>query len=1189
MGRKSSQARGPRSLRTSPTIEPLERRVLLSVDVTTYHNDNTRDGENLDETILTPANVNSTDFGQLFSYPVDGYVYAQPLYMSNLSMGALGTHNVVFVATENDSVYAFDGDTDAGSNASPLWRDSFIDPAAGITTVPSSATGTGDIVPQIGITGTPVIDPSTNTLYVVTNTQDTNQTTGAVTYVQQLHALDITTGAEKFGGPVTIDFSTPGTGSGSVNGEIAFDALVESQRPALTLANGSVYIAWASHGDNGNYHGFIAAYSASTLQFQSVLNVTPNGGKGGIWMTGSGPAVDGDGNLFLTVGNGTFDDGGGDYGDSALKISTSDGLAVADSFTPFNQADLDAGDVDFGSGGIILLPGGEAVSGGKDGNLYVINQDDLGGFGATSNTNLQTLSVTSDGGIYSTPAYFNGTVYIGPENQSIEAYPLSGGLLTGPSSSSPEVYGYPGATPSISANGTSDAIVWTVEYGENAVLYAYDATNLANELYNSNQAGSRDQLGLGVKFAVPTVADGHVYVGTASSLAVFGLLSSGQSVAPATPSGLSASALTPTDVHLSWSESSTNASSFLILRSTDGGSFAQVGSTDGSTTNFDDDSVVVGANYTYEVEASNSAGTSGPSATVNISTPAVAGLVGYWQFNEGIGTTTADASGDNDTGTLHGEVTWIPGRVGPSALNFHGAGVQAAYVDIPSESQLQFSADDSFTLSAWVKANALDSKWAGIVTKSTDVPPGYGLYIDPNNHWAAATSSGVNVIEGPLADTNWHLLTLVQNGAAGTRQFYVDGALVGTGPAEDGSGSGDLWVGGSASTIEQYFNGAVDDVRVYNIALSQPAIEALADVPATPAPGTGVINGTVFEDDGGTGANLQSDPGAPGATVFLDLDDSGVLQSNEPTSVTDSNGDFSFSNLADGTYRVVAIPDNEEYISTPTAAYRTVTISGGQAVSGVDFGETPNNEIAPASQFSIALRSKVPHAVIGGDEGTAVERVTNTSKTTFKAPLELSLFCSASTTLNGKAQVAAGPIISQLTLKRGESRTYTVHFKYPVNLPSGSYYLLGSVIANKSAGETQATFASPAAISLAAPFVSLSSSFRSKGAVAVKPGRSTSALLSIANSGDLTASGLVTIGLFASTDQTLDDDDTPLKTITRRVHIPARHAGVYRIAFTAPAGLLGGQYDLIAQATSHTSVTDANAGNDLAFIATRAG
>ena len=325
-------------------LEALELRMLMSAggtSVLTFHNDNARDGANLTETTLTPANVNPTNFGKVASFAVDGYVYAQPLYASNLNVPGVGAKGVVFVATEHDSVYAFDAGAPTG--AAPLWHDSFINPAAGVTTVPQADVISTDIAPEIGITGTPVIDAATNTLYVVAKTKEV--TGGVTSYVQRLHALDATTGAEKFGGPVVISATVPGTGDGSVNGAVTFDPLRENQRSGLLLSNGVLYAAWASHGDNGPYHGWVMAYNAATLQQLAVFNASPDDGEAGIWMNGCGPSADAAGNLYLASGNGDFDAntaGGSSYGDSAIKLSPASlsggGLAVSGLFQPLQPS-----------------------------------------------------------------------------------------------------------------------------------------------------------------------------------------------------------------------------------------------------------------------------------------------------------------------------------------------------------------------------------------------------------------------------------------------------------------------------------------------------------------------------------------------------------------------------------------------------------------------------------------------------------------------------------------------------------------------------------------------------------------------------------------------------------------------------------------------------------------------------------
>jgi hypothetical protein len=512
-----------------PSLEEIEPRVLLSTNVLTWHNDNARDGLNPNETILTPANVSPTTFGKLFTYPVDGYVYAQPLYMANVPIAGQGIHNVVFVATEHDSVYAFDAD---GLNPTPLWHTSFIDPMHGITTVASGDVNTGDIVPEIGITGTPVINPNNNMLYVVAKTKE--MVNGNATFVQRLHVLDITTGLESPLGPVVISAQVPGTGDGSAGGMVAFNPLTENQRSALLLSRNIVYIAWASHGDNGPYHGWVMGYNATTLLQVSVFNTTPNGGLGGVWMSGAGPAADANGNIYFATGNGSFDgqNSGSDFGDSILKLSTKRGLNLADYFTPFNQNNLNAGDVDLGSGGVMLLPDQTGthphllVLEGKEGKIYLVDRDNMGKFNAGTDNVVQVVPGVVNG-TWSTPAYFNGEVYYNGIDDALKALSVSVGLLgTTPLSQATVGFGYPGATPSISSNARANGIVWTLQtdaYGSNgpAVLHAYDATDVSHELYNSSLSAT-DQLGGAVKFSVPTVANGRVFVGTSNSLSIFG-------------------------------------------------------------------------------------------------------------------------------------------------------------------------------------------------------------------------------------------------------------------------------------------------------------------------------------------------------------------------------------------------------------------------------------------------------------------------------------------------------------------------------------------------------------------------------------------------------------------------------------------------------------------------------------------
>jgi hypothetical protein len=511
---------------------------LGQVSIATYHNDNSRTGQNLQETTLTTANVNKTSFGRLFYYPVKGYVYAQPLYLQSVTIPGKGVHNVVFVATEQDMVYAFDADSNAGSNATPLWVANFTNPAKGITAVSSTQIGCSDLVPVIGITSTPVIDTTTNTIYVLAKTKEKGQ------FIQRLHALDVTTGAEKFGGPKVIQAQVKGSGDGGTT--VTFDPGTQAQRPGLLLQNGQVVIGWASHCDNGSYHGWIMAYDAHTLAQVGVWNATPNGVEGGVWQSGGGLAGDANFNTYFATGNGTFDvgpNGGGgvDYGDSIVKLAPPSGgsFTVADYFTPFDQASLDIDDIDLGSGGVMLLPDQPAGSphlhllaqSGKEGTLYLVNRDSMGKYNPNSNDSQIVQNIPgANGGMWSSPAWWNNTLYIGGQFDNLKAFSFdvtTGKFNPSPISATATSYGFPPATPSISANGNSNAILWAIQtegysLRRPEILHAYDATNLAKELFNSTQGGGNGAGGA-VKFAVPTIANGKVYVGAVGRLNVYGL------------------------------------------------------------------------------------------------------------------------------------------------------------------------------------------------------------------------------------------------------------------------------------------------------------------------------------------------------------------------------------------------------------------------------------------------------------------------------------------------------------------------------------------------------------------------------------------------------------------------------------------------------------------------------------------
>ncbi len=518
-------------------------RLLGQVAVTTEKNDNFRTGQNVSETILTPANVTSPNFQKLFAQNVDGYIYAQPLYVPNVNIPGLGVHNVVYVATENDSLFAFDADNNTGSNANPLWQTSFINPTQGITTVSDNDINcfTG-VVPQVGITSTPVIDLTTNTIYVVAETKESGS------FFHRLHAVDITTGQEKFGGPVVLAGSVPGTGVGSVNGVLAFDPLMHFNRAALLLTSGNhIFISWASNCDNPPFHGWVMAYDKTTLQQRGIWSSTPNGDGGGTWMSGAGMAGDNAGSVFFATGNGTFDTNGSpvDFGDSEVRMQLlPSGLKVADYFTPYDQLTLENGDKDVASGGPLLLPDQpgpypkELIQAGKEGTIYVINRENMGEYNPNNNNQIVQNLPGQIGGLFGSASYWNNNVYFGTNRFPLVAFSLSNGTLSAtPTSQSPESFTFPGPTPVISANGASNGIVWILEtdtqHSHQEVLRAYDALNLATELYNTLQNPTRDDPGGIIKFATPAVANGMVYVGSETTLNVYGLTAIPAAVTPA--------------------------------------------------------------------------------------------------------------------------------------------------------------------------------------------------------------------------------------------------------------------------------------------------------------------------------------------------------------------------------------------------------------------------------------------------------------------------------------------------------------------------------------------------------------------------------------------------------------------------------------------------------------------------------
>ena len=508
------------------------------ISVTTQHYDNARSGQNTQETVLTPSNVNSLSFGKLFSVPVDGHVHTQPLYLPGVLIGNQA-HNVVYIATEHDGVYAINAD-----NGAILWQRSFINPAAGITIVDQNDVDCQIPGVEIGITATPVIDSAAGTLFVLARTKENGQ------FKQRLHALDVKTGAERPNSPVEITASVPGTGDGSSGNPsvVPFNPLTENSRPGMLLQNGQVTMAWASVCDNGPYHGWVISYDATTLAQRAVYNTTPNGGLGGIWMSGSGLAGDSAGNTYFVTGNGSYD-GVTEFSTSIVKLGPPSGgaFSVADWFTPYDQSSLSSADADLGSGGVLLLPDQPAGSphqhlllqGSKRGTMYLIDRDNMGHFNPNNNDQIVQHLPSALPGTWGLPTWWNNRIYVIGTNWSSSTYrplrsyafnPATGLLSTSPTMESASVFSFPGPSPVISSNGTANGIVWAIQVNQDdgslpAVLRAYDANDLSTELYNSQQNPSRDFAGAAVKFTVPTVANGRVYVGTQTQLSVYGLLS----------------------------------------------------------------------------------------------------------------------------------------------------------------------------------------------------------------------------------------------------------------------------------------------------------------------------------------------------------------------------------------------------------------------------------------------------------------------------------------------------------------------------------------------------------------------------------------------------------------------------------------------------------------------------------------
>jgi hypothetical protein len=839
-------------------LEELEaRRLLSAIDVLTQHNDNSRTSLNLSETTLNTSNVNQSTFGRLYSRAVDDEIYAQPLYVTNVNIPGKGAKNVVFVATVNDSVYAFDADD--ATVTDPYWKDSFIDLANNIRPVFHTDVGQAcgnyvDFSGNIGIVSTPVIDKATNTIYLVARTVE--GTGASQKFVQRLHALDITTGAEKFGGPVVIQASVPGTGAGSSGGVLKFNPQPENQRAALALDNGNVIITYASHCDTGPYHGWILAYNAATLNQSWALADTADGSNGGIWQSGQGPVIDSAGNMYFSVGNGTVSPATGQYGESFIRV-TANGQIV-DSFTPSNHQQLENGDIDFGSAGPLLIPGTRTlVSADKEGKIFFLNADNLGGLNVTDQS-LQEFQVTPNFGndkIHGAPVYFQDSsgkkwVYVWGSNDKLKQFPFNGTILssTTPTYTSNVTVNpnpsMPGGVMAISSNGSAagTGLLWvTTVLSGNAnndvrpgILRVFDASNVTNELWNSQENAARDDFGNLAKFNTPTVDNGKVYLATFSDqLVVYGLLSG----LPVAPASLTATvAASGVDVDLAWSAVTGAVQYAIERRSGSSGNFVPIATVDGSVTSYHDGNLVGGTAYYYRVRAQNANGASSPVEAM-ATTVLAKQLFARFRFDENSGNVANDASGHNNTGLISvSGTTWTTGRFG-SALLFNGS--TNAYVTVADSPTLNPSVQMSAV--AWINANS----WANGNHRILQKGSGDDEYrLTAEGGVLKWDIKNVGTVTTALPSTGvWHLVVGTFDGV--NVRLYVDGAQVASVAATAGAtipSTTDPLVIGSKNTNSvagDHFDGKIDDVRIYNYGLSAAEVATL-NAGVAPAMPTGL-------------------------------------------------------------------------------------------------------------------------------------------------------------------------------------------------------------------------------------------------------------------------------------------------------------------------------------------------------------
>ncbi|MGA7765046.1 MAG: chitobiase/beta-hexosaminidase C-terminal domain-containing protein [Candidatus Sulfotelmatobacter sp.] len=862
------------------------------VNVTTYHNDNARTGQNTQETILTPANVNSGQFGRLFSLTVDGWVYAQPLYLSNVNIG-VGTHNVLYVATEHDSLYAIDAD-----KGTVYWQIS-LTPSGGSTVNSSSDLGCGDLVPEVGITGTPVIDTSTGTIYLVAK----SKVSGSL--VQYLHAIDVVTSAEKFGGPVAIQATVPGTASDGNGITVSFSPHFENQRAALLLENGHVVIGWSSHCDISPWHGWVMSYSASTLAQEAAFNTSADGSANGVWMSGGGLAADSNRNIFFATGNGTWN-GTTDYGDSIIKLGSPSGgkFPVLDYFTPYNQSSLSGGDTDVASGGLVLLPtlpsGQQLLTQmGKEGKMYVIDRNNMGKYCVNQNPpcsgndpNIVEEIPGAAAGVWGTPAYWNGSVYWGGGSDgggpdTLKAFSFnannSGLISTSPTSESARAFSFSTPSPSISANGTANGILWGLDdsaFGSTCsgssncqVLYAYDATNLANMLYNSSQAANnRDVPGGAVKFATPIIANGKVYVGSQFKVSAYGAISTTPTAA--TPTFNPAPGSYTSAITVSLSDSTSGAT---IHCTTDG--TTPTASSPACT------NVTISSTTTLKAIATTTG--SNPSAIASGTFTIDPGTSG---INYGGGFTSTGLT-FNGTAKLNGT------RLRLTDTGTKEAG--SAFISTPINVQA-FTTDFGFQLSS-ASADGFTFTIQGVGPTALG-PSGGGLGYGPE------TPGGTPGIATSVAVK----FDIYSNSGEGTDStgLYTDGASPTT-PALDMSSSGVTLLSGDVFNVHMTYNGTTLTMTITDATNSAQTFTTswTINIPSTVGSNTAYVGFT-----GGTG----------GLTAIQEILDWTYVTTSQPTAATPT------FNPAPGTYTAQSVTLSD----TTTGSVIHCTTDGSTPTAG---------------------------------------------------------------------------------------------------------------------------------------------------------------------------------------------------------------------------------------------------------------